>query len=101
MTSFPDRDDQVMSLMATALALGADERGGFLQVACDGDDDLYDEARDTLRWEERMGGFLRKPWMSLQDLERPFQSGQVINHRFEIIREIGHGGMGIVYEAFD
>src|SRR5947208_283132 len=101
MTSFPDRDDQVMSLMATALALGADERGGFLQVACDGNDDLYDEARDTLRWEERMGGFLRKPWMSLQDLERPFQSGQVINHRFEIIREIGHGGMGIVYEAFD
>ncbi len=101
MTTLPDRDDQVMSLMSTALALGAEERGGFLQVACDGDQALYDELRETLQWEERMGGFLRKPWMSLPELDRPFKPGQVINQRFEIIREIGHGGMGIVYEAFD
>jgi tetratricopeptide (TPR) repeat protein/predicted Ser/Thr protein kinase len=87
MTALPDRDDRVMSLMATALTLGAEERSRYLRVASE--------------WEERMGGFLRRPWLSLQDLERPFKVGQVINERFEIVREIGHGGMGIVYEAFD
>jgi serine/threonine-protein kinase len=101
MTALPDRDDRVMSLMATALTLGAEERSRYLRVASDGDEDLLRETREAIEWEERMGGFLRKPWLSLQDLERPFKVGQVINERFEIVREIGHGGMGIVYEAFD
>lgn len=101
MTIVPDRDDQVMSLLAIAMALDTEQRSGYLQVACDGDQELYEETRDALAWEERMGGFLRKPWMSLQELERPFHPGQVINNRFEVVREIGQGGMGIVYEAFD
>jgi tetratricopeptide (TPR) repeat protein len=101
MTALIDRDDRVMSLMAAALPLGAEERSRYLRVASDGDEELVRETREAIEWEERMGGFLRQPWLSLQDLERPFKLGQVINERFEIVREIGHGGMGIVYEAFD
>lgn len=101
MTALPDRDDRVMSLIAAALTLGTEERSRYLRVASDGDEDLLRETREAIEWEERMGGFLLRPWLSLQDLERPFKAGQVINERFEIVREIGHGGMGIVYEAFD
>jgi tetratricopeptide (TPR) repeat protein/TolB-like protein len=101
MTALPDRDDRVMSLMAAALTLGAEERSRYLHTASDGDEELLRETRDAIEWEERMGGFLQRPWLSLQDLERPFQPGQLINERFEVVRELGHGGMGIVYEAFD
>lgn len=101
MTAPTDRDDRVMSLMTTALMLGAEERDRYLRVACDGDEELLRETCEGIEWEERMGGFLRRPWLSLPDLERPFKAGEIINERFEIVREIGHGGMGIVFEAFD
>src|SRR5207302_9088293 len=36
-----------------------------------------------------------------QAFERPFEPGQVLIGRFRVVREIGRGGMGIVYEAID
>jgi serine/threonine protein kinase/tetratricopeptide (TPR) repeat protein len=96
-----EQDDGVMKILTEALQKPAAERETYLRIACDGNDDLYHEVADMVMWEERMGSFLLHPMVILQNPTRSFCAGQIVSERFEIVRKIGEGGMGIVYEAFD
>ena len=101
MESSADQDQRVMSLLAAALKRPAPERETFLQHECRGDVELLHEITEAMDWERRMGGFLREPLVACPEIGLPFQRGEVVAGRFEIIREVGEGGMGVVYEGFD
>src|SRR5215510_10032488 len=96
-----ENDEVVMTLVAAALERAPADREAYLRSACQDSDTLFEATWQRVQWEERMGSFLLEPMIPRQDLERPFHPGDVLSDRFKVIREVAHGGMGVVYEAID
>jgi eukaryotic-like serine/threonine-protein kinase len=95
------KTDVIMRLVERALARPQAERQPYLVHECGDDRELFSQARNYVQWEERMGDFLLDPFCQADQPDSPFEPGQLLIHRFRIIREIARGGMGIVWEAMD
>ncbi len=90
-----------MTIVSAALRLKAEERELYIMSASANDARLLHDVQDAVEWEQRMGSFLQQPVFVLHAAEHRFEQGQLVANRFKIVREIGEGAMGIVYEAFD
>jgi tetratricopeptide (TPR) repeat protein len=93
-----EREEQLMEIVEGALAQPEAERAAWVELVCKGDTQLLREAAEALDWEQRMGGFMRKPILALTDPEPGEGPGSQIG-MYSLVKELGEGGMGIVYQA--
>src|SRR5580658_3049143 len=95
----PEKWDQVKELFALALERDPEERSTFLREACAGDEALRIEVESLLSSFDGASTFLESsPAADLVSAQSRELTGKRIG-AYRILREIGQGGMAVVYLA--
>lgn len=87
-----------------ALQLDPEDRPTYLHAACGGNDGLLKEVDELLKAHADAGSFLGDRWLApivCPTAELILQPGDLVSGRFRIVKAVGKGGMGRVYEARD
>ena len=104
----PRRVELVEQLFHEALQREDEHRTGFLANACAGDVSLLADVASLLASYDRDQNFLQRPVLNLSAVdvadsllkENGERVSQTVNG-FRLVREVGRGGMGAVYEALN
>ena len=99
----PDRWQQIEHLLDEVLACAAEERAAFLDDACGDDIALRREVEALLAAEEVAPAFLDADAVAfaapaLDGMPVTTVAGRRVGP-YRLVREVGHGGMGVVYLA--
>jgi len=95
----PERWDRMKEIFASVSNLSGEDRESALALACAGDPELKSELRQLLSQHDDMGRFL--DGASASGFSGRLATDFILAERYRIVRFIGAGGMGDVYEAVD
>lgn len=100
------RRERIKQLFDQTLDCPAAERLAFLSATCGDDERMFEAVRELISDFEAAGSLLNTPLLQVPSLlasNQPaqFSAGELIADRFAIVRLIGRGGMGEVYEVED
>jgi serine/threonine protein kinase len=105
MENTPDKWQRAKAVFDAVLEQPRSERESFLASVCAAEADLREQVEQLLLNHEQAGSFLSKPILERENNDvgqaGRFPSGAIIAGRFKIVRFLGKGGMGEVFEAHD
>ena len=103
----PDRWQRLDELFHSALELDSEKRAAFLLEVCADDESLRRHVEALISAHDKAGSFIESPALEVEARELAGEtmpgniaSGKIISH-YEIISQLGSGGMGEVYLAQD